>query len=574
MQQISFASVDPENLPTARHDRTVFDDRPKVVGQWLAGLPVADPEITSQRVLEALEKAGSVRMKAGARLAYLLQLETMAAYLTDSLRKRYHLQPLPLSTRSAQAATRLQDVAAAMVRGYRMVLLSDPGGVFGLSRRARAQAYVAICRHTGAVLLEHWHLYRRPSAGIWHTLHACWREASVQGIHRRRVPVGAGRESVEHLYKQFVLTAAADPWRMPRGHVSQVHRLLAPAADLARLVTPDAEAMARATFTIDLDADREPQPLHRDGGDNAVVSVGVLTDAVSRALRSRLENPARHSNDSDAPVASEETLINSLISAFESSPRRGADRHPTQDLVSLTVGLARIRRVLVSLTAPTEDEEPLPPASATPLPWEADTDSDDDLWSLLPDIGTGAEHLVAAPVGGAVVRRHRRSLDVEQEEGWQVVNSSPGGYCLFMAQVSRTRIRIGELVLLSREDDDVGSDDELGVIRWIQREGVSGIRAGVEIIGCGALPADVRRLGADGPVGDRHEGLMLQTRRTDDPRPDSLLLHAATLGGDCQVEVVAAGRSRTVSVSADASDSGLFERLPLLPASGDAGRAF
>lgn len=556
---MSFASVDSGSLPSGRPDRDRFDERPKSVEQWLAQLPVADPNVTGRRILDVLEAASATKLKPEARLGHLTQLERIVAYVVDSLRKRYHLQPLPLPSRSAQAARLLFQLSEAMVRGYRLVLLTDPRGLFGLRRGQRARAQLGVCRHTGVVLMECWQLYRRPPPGVWITLHGSWRVASAQRIHRRQMPALDGRRSVDDVYKQLLLTAACDPWRMPRGQVQVVHRML---GELARYaVFGEVDGKGGPAFLVNAEGDEEPCPVDAAQGQPTENALYLQTDGLCRVLSERRDKQLRTDRGGDDRGDDDATTMQDMIDALARTTSRAFDRSPQRGSVSLVFGLSRIRRVLevASEKAATEPVGNGSDFGATELTWEGAEDLDDDIWEISSQLRADAEHLVAAPVEGFSGREYG-DAETEQERGWHLVNRSPGGYCLHCPENSGSRARVGEIVLLSHIEGGHGGRGETAVVRWLKREGGAGMRIGVELLGTEPLPVMAAVLNPDMATTDPRESLLLQAG--PDGKPDeTLVVPPMQVATEYRVEVRGSTLVRELELLEERQSSPVFRQF-------------
>ncbi len=568
MEQSGFAHIDPSRVPDTRPDRSQLDGRRRAVEQWLAQLPVADPDVTGRRLLEKLDNAATCGMKPGARLDLLARLEGMVTYVTDSLRKRYHLQPLPLPSRSARAVRLLLQLAEAMTRGYRLVLITDPGGLFGLGRRHRAQAGAGICRHAGVALLECWHLYRRPPGGVWRILHTAWHEAAAVRAHERRVKGPAGRTSVDSLYKQLLLTAAANPWQMPRGEVQSVFTALQGLARHALLVAGDSSRAADAVFRLDPAEDREPQPVTAKPREHRGGDVLLVTADVVRILEQRLQSTSRGRSRADDAPGREPERIRFLIQALGEPPERGEEREPATGSPDLVFGLNRIHRLLEAELA--DDEKQLSPGSGrTGTELQEPAGIDEDSWDLLPGMDEEAEHLVASPVapfrGG-----DRAEIEADQESGWETVNVSSGGYCLQKTSGGETRARVGELVLLQGQRQVGREVRAIGMVRWVRRDGATGMRIGVQLLGRSPRPVDAETLDPQ-PGGADRQACLLLTEPDRRDEPDSLLFPPIDLPGDGRIRLQQGSAGHAVEVTGEGASSPAFRQVRLRAVTDDEG---
>ena len=512
---MSFARITPDRVPRPGVNRDRLDVRPKAIEEWLSGLPLADPEQTARLLLETLNVTTGIGLKPQVRLRLLGQIEPAVDHATTALRKRYALHPLPLARRGRAAVGLVLDLAEAMARGYRLVTFTDRGGLLGLRAARRAQALAGICHHAGVVLLECWQLYQFPPEGTWETLHRTRRGAGVQRLHQRRVQVSTGRRNtIEQAYKCLLLTAAANPWAMPRGDVLEVFRLLEPIAAETRLVAAGRGRVEGATFMVNVDGDEEPRPLSGAGTAGEGRWLFVDTARVLASLR-RLDARGRVTGRADPD--SDAARIGRLVQVLGQPAIRAQERAAVQSEITLVAGLGRIAHFL---QRPGGGEQAAAGAVESPVAMYDE----------------GAEHLVASPVAGF----HGRDggIGIARETGWRETDTSASG-CRLRASgagATRTRARVGELVLVDEPQRTLPGGPRTGVVRWMQRHGTDGVELGVQIIGHDPQPV-LAALEEDEGLEHAVECLLLAAA-PELGQPESLLLPHLQAGPEARLRIL------------------------------------
>ena len=123
------------------------------------------------------------------------------------------------------------------------------------------------------------------------------------------------------------------------------------------------------------------------------------------------------------------------------------------------------------------------------------------------------------------------------DKHWEIVNISPGGYCLRWNSDTTSRAQVGEPIALRENEPDGSLTWRIGVIRWMQFIRESGLEIGVQVLSPKVMSATVQR--SNRPNEEPFECLMLPAIKTLE-LPMSVLLptHAFKPGDKLKINIL------------------------------------
>ena len=201
--------------------------RPKQVKEWLDALPLANSQDAGRKLADAITTINSIKLGDEARLKLLELYRGAALVLLPALQQHYAGKPLPLPEKSRQAAMLTRELLSELANGYKLALrdLISRRISFGANKFVPlAVARVIEC--LGAILNVSYEIYGPTPAGIWAELHQLYGYAVRQNLHE--LPIAEGEKTgINDLYKQVLLIALADPYRLLQGQLADVREYLA-----------------------------------------------------------------------------------------------------------------------------------------------------------------------------------------------------------------------------------------------------------------------------------------------------------------------------------------------------------
>jgi hypothetical protein len=316
----------------------------------------------------------------------------------------------------------------------------------------------------GDILVVCYQTYAPTPAGIWSEMHQLYRFALQQGIHDEPLEGDGAAGSIAHAYKQALLLALADPYRLMQGEVGKTLSYLVHFGNQAQLLPMAPVSNNTGLFLIRLDSDKPPRPLPRDTATtDARTDMLLNTVDLARLLHQQItkleagEAPAGLDLPQDAQTPPYLDLMRRLIRHWGVTPKRYFNRSRNEATVEICAGVRAIHYFLNGET-----------------PFQA------------PEAATQEEQ------GGITVIGMDSTPDAVSHNfdctNWEIVNESAGGLALRKQSNEAVQIRVGEVIGL-RTRQDAWS---VGAVRWVQSNNSDHLEVGIQMLAPTAVPATVK----------------------------------------------------------------------------------
>jgi hypothetical protein len=313
----------------------------KDAAAWLTGLDDAPPEKVAAELAERLNDALAQEREPHKRLALLGGCESAATSALAALELATETAPLPLPEAAKQAAVAADSLLKVLATDYANFAL----GLANAMDRPDAKEILQLVALRAMQTLARRELlaYRGhavPSPASWRLMQDVYSVARAQGV------AGADKDgaAVESTYAAALLLALAEPARLPRTALAEVHAFIAGLAQLARI---EAAAAPRedtgCRFLIATDKGLPARPLAQVEGDKALAPDAFVLNC--SALAPRLEQLL--ADDAGAAALPPETLrrLHDVWSAAAAAPRRFV-RTQFKQHIDVIAGLPAILRLL------------------------------------------------------------------------------------------------------------------------------------------------------------------------------------------------------------------------------------
>ncbi|HMK14575.1 MAG TPA: hypothetical protein VK460_06135 [Burkholderiales bacterium] len=451
--------------------------RPRRIKTWLEALPLANIVEASRSVSDALIALNRTPLDSDTRLKLLEFYTTAINNLVPELQHKYTMVTLPLTEKSHQAANLARRLYVELAYGYKIVLLERLekkhirlGGLHLplLIQRAMAALSKALCAF--------YHTYSPTPQGMWSEIHQLMQLALQRKLHDE--PVDRGRNSVSETYKQTLLLALANPYKLMQGEVDKVAEYLVQYGNLAKLYPVQATLGTLGVFLIDLDSDAPPKSLEQKDGETKMhnhillstdVLVSTLNEQIAKLESGRAQkalNLPDHANQ-----ASYLNLMRRLLKDWTFMPKRKFKRMANNNVIEICAGLRAICHFVAS----------------QPEAAELNTlDFSIDAGSTSPSAG-------------------KSELVQFGTSKWSVTNESAGGMGLNCISGITQPIRIGEIIGLRSEDSQ---NWNIGVVRRVFSDYPEHLELGVQMLAPAATPIIIKPVVA-GPKETFQAALLL-----------------------------------------------------------------
>ncbi len=522
-----------EFLPTTPSQRDFSNPllklRQREVQAWLDALPLHEPVSAVPQLLEPLTALNLEPLSDKDRLRLLELYRQAVTGLSRAWdQTQQQLAQLPTVQRVALEA-QSTELLWQLACGYKIVLRSGHDAHRSPTKDpALLLANYRVMEVLGLILLD---AYRRYAAVPPHTfreLSQCYRFAETHTVHRRSAPLDRKSETpftLEGLFTQAMLMAAADPFRLPAGHADRLYKLLEYYAQHCRLTRPP-WPNATGRFVIDPDDDRPPLPCAKVDAAAQSTQAWVLdTNPLRAAVQTQI-------NDADDPVRAlaELEVLRRLLPDLCTPPKRRAPRRTSDKELRVATGLAAAHHFLGA-------------------------DGAEEVYGTVQHSVYGIEVYDADPA----------SQTAYLLEPWKVLNESPKGYLLTRRHALDENLRVGEALGLFAAKPADKRTPEIGVVRWIKRGDEGWVQIGVEVIP--GKPSAVECTPQDPEEAPFEEPRALYLQRVPNlPVPPTLLGRRSLYRKDCPITLAIGKQRGKASIGSLVLETDCLARITLKPA--------
>lgn len=502
------------SVPSPAGDEGVSTEtRLKAVQSWVSALPLADTVPATQALHTAVYSLNRIRLAAEERFRLLELYRAPMLRLLDDLEQDYLKAALPLPEKAREAARLSRELLIEFGYGYKLILLEKTDRFFASKKQLAVHLHRAIGTLADTLTLSY-KTYTPTPAGVWHEIHQIFHYA--QHFSLEDTPVEASRRAkvstIGMVYKQTLLLALADPYRLQPGEVEQILALVQKHHNTVFVFPYSDQLTGAGLFLVRSDTDRPPKSLSAvEAGQvtpvdkvlsaaNLAYSLGEIAGRLDAGMTlNQLGVPSYVDPETVAP------LCRRLQKIWSVPPKRTFNRSASGAHVEVCIGVANIAEVMLGSLHVAE------PATAGAPPHFSD------------QLDFRRPHADAA----ALVRQ------------WDILNQSAGGLALKRSAGEGISIAVGEVVAVRFDGNQPWA---IGAVRWVYSEDANGLQFGMQMLGPHAecvsvTPATSQR------AARRSPGLRLPELPTM-RRPATLLVpHGIYADSDYIVET-AAGSER------------------------------
>lgn len=460
--------------------RTEVATRPDEAKRWLASLPFLNVSETGRLIYSSLKDLNRLPIEDDQRLRLMELYRKPVSTISRELQKNYIGLSVPIPRKDRPIAEQVQQFQVEMAHGYLRVAQNSARKP-NLGRSEQNAVALAIqrgIRYLTESLLKSYELYTPHSNGSWRDIHQLYRCAERLGVTETPVPDPLNgtikHSSVAHVYKQALLLAFSNPFRLPARMLNHVHRYLDRWASYAKITLPDKELQHSGQFLINL---------HQDcagfgNTDGLVIAHDapyrlLTTHDLTRVLHSQYtilrqgQTPPANGLEQDFFSPESIEMLRCLIGAWSIKPKRvfgRVARHAGQ--FELAIGIENINYFVNGA------QEFVP-----------------------------SNNEVGPPRRNARAQTQRATLESKSHPArtvttWQLVDESATGIALRKRINGTDQLRIGELLSIRQINKNNPGKWNLAVVRWIKSTDNDEIEMGIQRIGAGVEP---RVIQADTP---------------------------------------------------------------------------
>jgi cyclic-di-GMP-binding protein len=555
-----------------------FPTRPRQLRRWLDALPVASMGDTTRQFFDGLKDLNGTSLPPVRRLELLELMRPMAAAILGHLGEHFINRTLPLPERSQRVAELNHAVLAELSAAYSRVVSELPAAGRRRDKDVALAAYRALC-YRGEGILNSWRLYEAPPPGTWQGIYRLYQAAEARGVQEKPVTDGTleGQRhgQVGQCFKRICLLALTRPLSLRQGETDRVADLLEAAADLAVISREPFPDSSNNVYLIDLESDDAPAVHKADKALSGPAIRCINLTPLIRDIRARIQ-AIGGTDDRDMNA----DLLRRMLAAWTRPTGRRFSRAPHDDEINVAIGLAGIYATIAE-----DSQAHLTPGQATSgidrltlqcisndlqahggteaaFMSETDAVGDAHAWDMVAKGNVITEGYKGNPPTTPIMVVGLGDGEPDHET-WQLVNASPGGFCLGWRRQQTCRARVGELIAL-REKEGSQYQWRVGVIRWMLNRRDRGLEIGVRMLAPRTLLVLMEPSCLGHVVDDPIEALMMPSIKTIQQPPTLLAPPGRFRPGD-EVLVTLAGRTTRVRLTGLGEHTSQFVQYTYTP---------
>lgn len=494
----------PDN---SRPDLSLVNANRADMQAWLANLSMLNIGDTARQLFTTLKELYDLNIDETTRYELIEVLRPALHTINSSLSKHYLNQNVLLDERAeriADLSQQLRVYAAAIYRNIALRLSDQTQhqnfGLFGGSKKRAQLLTVASAIHRGitefiGLMYETQVLYLPIYKGLWQRIHELFELSSQLDLRPHRLndenQVYDSTLSIDHVYLRAVFLAVSNTNKLRQAEIKKLYQfseLWAPLIHLSH--KPNGHDL----FLIDPAHDSPPMYITK------YAELSPKTYYVDvRQLLAHFEgltsSEPKLLNRAEGSLMSG-SLKYHLILTFTAPLERSYARHPYQGTVDLSLGLMGAHYQMAD-QRPFEDVIDLAHAQINSLSGLQTSFS----------MGSSEVSLNFTGKDDGEDRIKAEALRESQETyRCDIVNISPGGYCVRWNGKTPTTLRTGELLTI-REPTD--KSWHIGLIRWVKQNPNSGANFGLEILSPRGKPCGASVLRKEGEKSEFMRALLL-----------------------------------------------------------------
>jgi len=555
---------------------TFCDATPAGLKGWLEQLPRAKLGEFARLLYQGLLELNRLILTPEARLRLLEALRPDVQRVCQQLERHVLNQAIVLDERSRKVANLCQALQNLLAAGYKLIVVEESER--GERSLLLATATQRALRALFGPLVRAAQLYTPVHDHLWLELHQLYRLAVTTGLHNQKIrddllPTD-GSQTITQAYCAALLFGAARCNQLRQSHIAQLTLHLDDWANLVRLQGPEQNGTLMVVAP-QIDAPPRYRSLLRET--NLSGLLGLAPQQLVQAIEDYLALAPEQRPRARLPVHGDLSLdlLQHLVGAWGQEADRAFQRMPGQGQVQVCIGMSALHYQLAGgqVFADTLRLATASPAEAfVPKPKE-------DIWSLAFDADNAAMDALDWNAG-ALEEIHYDVLPGDSEaaspafpiHAVQVVNHSPGGYCLSWSGEVPEQLQAGELLGVKLPEDHNWGP---AVVRWVRQVPGSGTQMGVELLAPTARPCGLQLLRKAEQNSQYLRALLLPEIKAIDQAP-TLIAPRLPFQEGSKVQINQQGneqramldRRRSMTVSFSVFEYHLLEQNTAQPASG------
>jgi len=493
----------------------------KQLSLWVEELPIANLGESSQMIYRLLVDANTSILEPTLRLSLLNILQPTVQKLVDTLERQFINNHIALNDKQRKIAALVQAIQTEISIGYHAVIESIISeGVKRSNKKLLAHAICFAIKYHGLIILRRYQLYSSVPARVWREVYQLYQIAKKHQIDNIETPVNNDENvnsAKSHLIR-ILLLSMSNPYQLRQSEIQLVWDLLPNYVKNCQL---EAHSFTAHPFLINLNSSSPPiqKSLYKEKADEEKlkISVTAVIDKLKIDLTQVSEN-ARYS-------AKKTMVYRHLIHCWNQETQRSFARTRCNDSIDVSIGLGAthylLNEAVLHKQAISDDDLLDSQSSPQTLDTMEGSLKDVTLSTVITakdneNAKTGRSYLSTSAITNKDVwaklyRPHQAIPSMENEtpiaersresivrdsykiQTCELVNMSPGGYCIQVASPELPKhAQTGEIIGFI-ESGSIDQHWSIGVVRWVRRQ-VKGthIQMGVQLLAPDVIPISIQ----------------------------------------------------------------------------------
>lgn len=537
---------------------TFCDATPRDLKRWIAKLPKANLGETARLLYQGLGELNQLLTPSDNRLQMLELLRPEVYFVCKHLERHFLNQSIVLDERSRKVANLCQALQNHLAVGYKQIVLriSSKYSKDRATLLATAAQRALHCLNGPVVRASL--LYCPVPDGVWLELHQLYQAASAHQLQNMPISdplAGNGRTlTVQQSYAATLLLGSSRCNQMRQHAILRLAEVLDAWSALAR-VQP--ATLPSSLFAMAPDEDSPPRYTTLYDNDQLAPLVGLDPTDLVQAIRQYLEMPVEQRAQSRLITGNFSIdLLQHVAAAWGDVAERTFTRTPGQGNLTLCIGMSALHYYIGGERSFSEIlKRPAMPQSAQFVPgaatqsWSrAENDRQGDYEEIQYDLPRSEGS------SASVTSNHDQHYPTY---ALQIVNHSPGGYCLAWPREVPPQLQAGEMVGIQ---DTQSQGWSVAVVRWIRQVRSGGTQMGIELVAPHAQPCGLQLVRVSEQNSQFLRGLLLPEIRAIDI-PASLLAPRMPFQEGNKVIINTQGEERPAGLGLKMTSTGSFNQF-------------
>ncbi|WP_440057170.1 molecular chaperone [Pseudomonas fragariae (ex Marin et al. 2024)] len=486
--------------PTPTQSSLTFSEaNPRDLKRWISRLPKANLGEMARQLYQGLTELNQLITPSENRLQLLELLRPEVYFVCKHLERHFLNQAIVLDERPRKVANLCQALQNHLATGYKQIIQQvaprytrDQAGLFSTALQRAVHGL-------NGPLIRANQLYCPVQDGLWLELHQIYQIARQYQLRNTPVEEPLAHHSkvlsVEQTYVIALLMGCSRCNQMRQLNIGKLADALEAWSALVKLQSP---ATQSSLFALDPTADKPPLYRTLFSDEQSPRLLGINTLALAEAINQYLALPDDQRTPSPLliPTGINTDLLQHLAVAWGDVAERTFQRTPGQGTLRLCIGMSALHFYVAGQKSFSELLQLNSATSAASFSLKMANDDADDPWASAFDTQRGKTSSVLLPYEEIEYPKNdgdSDSLSNNQHTfptfDLNIVNHSPGGYCLAWQKDVPQQLQAGELVGIQ---DDAGQGWSVAIVRWIRQVRSGGTQMGIELIAPFAQPCGMQ----------------------------------------------------------------------------------